>query len=174
MSFPRFKSRKIDRRVATVATVATFPILSASVPESVADVATVAGVPPLISEWRAAIARVGTDQLDIAKLKTVSLRFLDTPDAVAAIENDWDEIALFGVHEGPSPKERLDTWGLVPFLAWGVHRYTIATVSRDACVLKTSRGASLRQPRMRANFGKAVPWWTHPGINREGGCHEGN
>ena len=74
----------------------------------------------MIAEWRAAIVSVATDQVNIAKLKTVSLRFLDSPDAVAAVACGWDAVSLFGVHHGPAPHERLDAWGLIPMQVWGV------------------------------------------------------
>ena len=118
----------------------------------------------VIAAWRAEIVSVATDQVDIAKLKTVSLRFLDSPGAVAAISCGWDAVSLFGVHRGPAPHERLDAWGLIPAQAWGVLRCSIVNFDRDACVLRTSRGATLRQPRLRANFDQAVPWWMHPRI----------
>jgi hypothetical protein len=116
----------------------------------------------IIAEWRAAIAGVSTDLLEVSKLKTVSLRLLDGPNVAAAIENEWNEVSLFGIHGGRYPKERLDSWGLTALLAWGTHSYTIEDFSRDVCTLRTRSGSVLRQPRMRANFDHAVPWWTHP------------
>jgi TubC N-terminal docking domain len=118
----------------------------------------------MIAEWRAAIVSVETNQIDIAKLKTVSLRFLDSPDAFAAVSCGWDAVNLFGVHRGLAPHERLDAWGLVPAQVWGVHRYSIVNFERDACLLRTRRGATLCQPRLRANFDQAVPWWMHQRI----------
>jgi hypothetical protein len=111
--------------------------------------------------WRAAIGSVGTDQVHIAKLKTLSLRFLDSHDAIAAVACGWDAVSLFGVHRGPAPHERLDAWGLIPAQAWGVLRCFIEHFDCDACLLRTPRGATLCQPRLRANFDQAVPWWMH-------------
>ena len=62
----------------------------------------------LINEWRSAIAAVRSDRPEIEKLKTASLRFLASPDAIAAVENGWDAVSLFGMHEGTAPKERID------------------------------------------------------------------
>ncbi len=123
----------------------------------------------VIAEWRAVIGGVATDQINIAKLKTVSLRFLDSSDAAAAIACGWDVVNLFGVHHGPAPHERLDAWGLIPAQVWGVLRCLIVKFERDACLLRTPRGALLRQSRLRANFDQAVPWWMHQWIaNRIG------
>lgn len=118
----------------------------------------------VIAEWRAAIVSVATDQVHIAKLKTFSLRFLDSHDATAAVASGWDAVSLFGVHRGPAPQERLDAWGLIPAQAWGVLRCSIGHFHCDACLLRTPRGATLRQPRLRANFDVAVAWWMHQSI----------
>ncbi len=120
--------------------------------------------PFVIVEWRAAISAVRSDLPDIVKLRRDSLRFLDGPDALTAVDNDWDAISLFGMHEGRRPRERIDCWGLVLFLAWGVHRCTVETIGQKVCALRTRSGAVQTQPRLRANFDQAVPWWRHPGI----------
>jgi hypothetical protein len=118
-----------------------------------------------IEAWRSEIAATPLTVIrDFDKLAAVSLRFLGSNWAVKALAADWDETALFAVHKGEAPKERTDAWGLVPFLAWGIHRCTIEGFSRDACALRTWRGAMLRQPCVRANFDKAVPFWRHPWI----------
>jgi hypothetical protein len=120
-----------------------------------------------IEAWRLEIAaapQTGIPGFD--KLATVSLRFLGSDWAMQALAADWDETALFGIHEGESPKERIDAWGLVPLLAWGVHGCSIEGFNRDACALRTQRSATLHQPRMRANFDRAVPWWRHPDLAR--------
>jgi hypothetical protein len=114
--------------------------------------------------WRAAIGSVGTNQVHIAKLKTLSLRFLDSHDAIAAVACGWDAVSLFGVHRGPAPHERLDAWGLIPAQVWGVLRCSIEHFDCDVCLLRTPRGATLRQPRLRANFDHAVAWWMHQSI----------
>ena len=118
-----------------------------------------------IEAWRLEIAaapQTGIPGFD--KLAAVSLRFLVSDWAMKALAADWDETALFAVHEGKAPQERPTPGVSSRFLAWGVHRCTIETFSRDACLLRTQRGAMLRQPRIRANFDKAVPFWRHPGI----------
>jgi hypothetical protein len=202
VSFPRFKFLKAESLAATSATPATFSFPLHSVLESVAEVERAAimehdgGLPRMEAEkaaaremgfaaaevlyraaieaWRleiAAVPQTGIPGFD--KLATVSLRFLGSDWATKALAADWDETALFAVHEGKAPQERHDAWGLVPVLAWGVHRCTIETFSRDVCLLRTQRDATLRQPRTRANFDEALPWWRHPGIvnaSRGHGC----
>jgi|SRR5208337_1771592 len=118
----------------------------------------------IVADWRAEVALVKPNRPEIDKLKAVTLRFLDSPDAIAAVENGWDAVSLFGMHEGDCPKERIDCWGLVLFLAWGVHRCTVETVDQKVCALRTRSGAVQTLRRGRANFDEAVPWWQHPGI----------
>ena len=77
-----------------------------------------------LAEWRTAAASVRTDNMDVAKLKTATLRFLDSEDARTAVTNGWDAMALFGLHEGNAPKERVGCWGLVVFVAWGTYART--------------------------------------------------
>lgn len=118
-----------------------------------------------IDRWRLEIA--ATPQTGIRgfdRLATVSLRFLESEWAMKALAADWDETALFAVHEGQSPKERIDAWGLIPFLAWGIHKPSIISFDANACLLRSPAGEPLRQSRSRANFDEAVPWWRHPGI----------
>ena len=64
--------------------------------------------------------------------------------------------------QGQRPKERLDCWGLVLFLAWGVHGCTVETIGKQVCALRTRSGAVQSQPRTRANFDEAAAWWAHP------------
>jgi hypothetical protein len=127
-----------------------------------------------IEVWRSEIAATPSTGIhDFDKLAAESLRFLGGDWAVKLLAAGWDETALFAVQEGQAPKERTDAWGLIPVLAWGVHRCTIETFSRDVCLLRTQRDATLRQPRTRANFDEALPWWRHPGIvnaSRGHGC----
>jgi len=117
-----------------------------------------------IAEWRAAISSVRSGLPDIEKLKAVSLRFLDSPEAALALENGWDAVSLFGMYEGQAPRERIDCWGLLLFLAWGVHSCTVETVDQKVCAIRTRSGAVQTLRRSRANFDQAVPWWKHPGI----------
>lgn len=126
-----------------------------------------------IEAWRSEIEAVKPCLPDIAKLKTASLRFLASEWATQALAADWEEVALFAIHEGECPKARLDAWGLIPSLAWGVQRCTIESISREATFLRTTGGALLRQPRLRANFNEAVPWWRHPHLSHgERSCAE--
>ena len=117
---------------------------------------------PELAEWRAAIEQVEPAGPAWQRLKDASLDFLASHDAVVAIENGWDAVDLFGVHKGTAPKERIDCWGLVLFLAWGVHRCTIETIGERVCALRTKTGAVQSQPRSRANRNEAIPWWQHP------------
>jgi hypothetical protein len=118
--------------------------------------------PAVITEWRAAIEQVEPAAPEWQRLKSTSLSFLVSHDAVVATENGWDAMSLFGVHKGMAPKERVDCWGLVLFLAWGIHRRTVETIGEKACALRTKTGAVQSQRRLRANFDQAVPWWEHP------------
>jgi hypothetical protein len=116
-----------------------------------------------IAEWRAAAAGVRTDNLDVAKLKAATLRFLDSEDARTSVENGWDATALFGVFDGDTPKERVGCWGLIVFVAWGAYARTIDAIGPDACVLRSRSGATQTLPRMRSELNHAVPWWLHQG-----------
>jgi hypothetical protein len=98
------------------------------------------------------------------KLRDASLRFLASDWALTALAAGWDDLGLFAVHEGTAPRERLDAWGVLPFFTWGVHKYSIVRFERDFCLLRTSGGSELRQPRMRSNFDQALVWWAHPAI----------
>jgi hypothetical protein len=116
----------------------------------------------VIEAWRSEIAATQQTGIpDFDRLATVSLRFLESEWVMKALAADWDETALFAIHEGQAPKERTDAWGLIPLLAWGIHSCTIEGFSRDACALRTWRGATLHQPRMRANFDQAAPFWRY-------------
>jgi len=117
-----------------------------------------------IAEWRAAINAVRSDRTDIVQLKRESLRFLGSPDAITAVENGWDGLSLFGMHEGECPRERVDCWGLVLFLAWGIHKCTVQSIEQKVCALRTRSGAVQTLRCNRANFDQAVPWWEHSGI----------
>ncbi len=127
-----------------------------------------------VEAWLSEIAATPQTGIhDFDRLATVSLRFLESEWAMKALAADWDETALFAVHEGQSPKERIDAWGLIPLLAWGIHKPSIISFDANACLLRPSAGEPLRQPRSRANFDEAVPWWRHLGIkDAKGNSHE--
>lgn len=116
----------------------------------------------IISQWRSEIEQVRPHIPEFERLRSVSLRFLASLDALIAVENEWDAVSLFGIHEGNAPKERIDCWGLVLFMAWGVHGCTVETIGQKVCALRTRSGAVQTQPRLKANFDQAVPWWRHP------------
>ena len=122
----------------------------------------------IIAVWRDAIRDVRPNNRDIMKLKAASLRFIDSPDAVAAVANGWDVLSLFGMHHGQVPKMRVDCWGIVLFVAWGVHGCTVETIDAKVCALRTRTGAVHRKPRLHGNFEDAVPWWEHSGVTNEG------
>ncbi len=124
-----------------------------------------------IALWRGEIEAAPETKLHgLEKLRPVSLRFLDSNWVLKALAAGWCAVSLFGAHEGGAPRERIDAWGLLPMLAWGVHKSSIRLIERDFCLLRTIGGAELRQPRMRANFDQAVAWWQHPAI--QGDKHE--
>jgi hypothetical protein len=125
-----------------------------------------------LAEWRTAAASVRTDNMDVAKLKTATLRFLDSEDARTAVTNGWDAMALFGLHEGNAPKERVGCWGLVVFVAWGTYARQIDTLDAESCVLRTRSGATQTLPRIRSALDDAVVWWQHPGITNAGGVND--
>ncbi len=122
------------------------------------------GRPAIIAEWRDAIANVKPDRPDIDKLKAVSLSFLDSADAITAVEHGWDALSLFGMHRGECYRIRIDCWGLVLFLAWGVHKCSVETIDAKVCALRTRSGAVQMLRPHRENFDQAIPWWQHPGI----------
>jgi hypothetical protein len=100
-------------------------------------------------------------------LKTSSLKFLESEFALAAVSCGWDELALFGVHEGSAPVERIEAYGLMPLLAWSVLGLKLSSIGREHAVLTSCPGATLKHPRFRANFNEAVPWWAHPQFSRK-------
>ena len=120
--------------------------------------------PAVVAKWRAAIEQVEPAAAEWQKVKGASLDFLASHDAVVAIENGWDAVSLFGVHKGAAPKARIDCWGLILFVALGVHGCTIETIGEKVCALRTRTGAVQSMPRSRANFDQAVPWWKHPAV----------
>ena len=122
----------------------------------------------IIAVWRDAIRDVRSNNPDIMKLKAASLWFIDSPDAVAAVANGWDVLSLFGMHHGQVPKMRLDCWGIVLFMAWGVHGCTVETIDAKVCALRTRTGAVQRKPRLHGNFEDAIPWWEHSGVTNTG------
>jgi hypothetical protein len=119
---------------------------------------------PIIAEWRAAIERAQPATPAGHKLKETSLLFLDSEDATAAIQNGWNDVSFFGLHKGSAPKQRIDAWGLVLFLAWGIHECRVESVNEKVSALRTRAGVAQHQPRDRANFDQAVPWWEHPAL----------
>ncbi len=101
-------------------------------------------------------------------LKTSSLEFLESEFALAAVSCGWDELALFGMHEGSAPVERIEAYGLVPLLAWSVLGLKLSSIGREHAVLTSCAGATLKHPRFRANFSEACVWWAHPQFSRKG------
>jgi hypothetical protein len=118
----------------------------------------------IIAEWHAAIIAMHSDLPHFKKLKAESLRFLDGPDAITAVKNGWDAVSLFGLHRGSAPKERIDCWGLVLFMAWGIHGCTVETIGQKVCALRTRTGAVQTKPRVHPNAGQAIPWWKHSAL----------
>jgi len=119
----------------------------------------------VIASWRSkVIAAPKTEIHGFGKLAAVSIKFLASEWPMKALEAGWDDLGLFAVHEGSAPRERLDAQGLVPLITWGVLGCTILGLNRHAAALRTQQGSTLHQPRVRANFDQAVPWWRHSTI----------
>ena len=96
-----------------------------------------------LAEWRAAISVVRSDLPDIVKLKRESLRFLDSPDAFAAVETIGTRSAYSACMKGELPKCASITWGLVLFLAWGVHSCTVENNRAEGlCSAHSIRGST--------------------------------
>jgi hypothetical protein len=127
----------------------------------------------VIHAWRAAIEAAwlpapasDCEQIKYGKfdaLKTSSLAFLHSDFATCG----WDELALFAVHESSAPAERIDSYGLLPLIAWSILGLKVSDIGREHATLTTYSGATLRHPRFRANHNEAVPWWTHPQFGRK-------
>jgi hypothetical protein len=105
-------------------------------------------------------------------LKSASLDFLNGEHALEAVRLGWDEVQLFGVHEGAAPVERLDALGLVSVLAWSTLGLELRELGPGGALLKSRAGAGLCHPRFRANHNEAVPFWQHPIFQCEGPAHE--
>lgn len=118
-------------------------------------------IPEQIAEWRAAIDAVRSDLPDIARLKEASLRFLNSPDAVTAVENGWDAISLFGVSAGTDWATNGAAWGLIPWLAIvGFHHGAIA-FNGDTAIIETAGACVLCHRRFQPAREAAVPFWEH-------------
>jgi hypothetical protein len=106
-----------------------------------------------LKAWRAAIeniapAHAGTDEErlragELTALQVASLAFLAAGDVpLQALSSGWDELQLFGIHEGFMPTARLDAWGLIPLLAWSVLGLELADIdSQHALVVSAGGGA---------------------------------
>jgi hypothetical protein len=119
MSFPRFKIQETETPPATFATSGYFscffglnPLKSSNSSESsrgAPQSAIFEQTPsPLASRRASILAAPAATAPGFDKLASVSLSFLDSGWAAKALAADWDEIALFAIHEGPAPKERID------------------------------------------------------------------
>jgi len=126
--------------------------------------------------WRAAVAavtvwRAGSDcerpyaQACLA-LRNASLEFLSGQHALEAVRGGWVEPALFGVHEGPKPLERLDGRGLIAVIALSCLGLKLVRISATGAALTNARGATLHQPRFRHSHNAAYAWWRHPLLAR--------
>jgi hypothetical protein len=121
-----------------------------------------------VQAWRSAIeAILAPSNRDGERLLNASLAFLVCDSATLLLSCGWDAVALFGVHHGMGPRERLDAWGLVTTIAWSVLTLTIKDIAADHCRL-TSRnaqgGSQLSFRRDKAGLTNAVPWWRHSAV----------
>ncbi|MGA7329329.1 MAG: hypothetical protein WBX25_33810, partial [Rhodomicrobium sp.] len=123
---------------------------------------------PQIEAWRAAVEAIPAPcNHNGERLLNASLSFLASENATLLLSCGWDEIALFGVHRGIAPRERLDAWGLVTTLAWSTLSLTIKEVAAGHCVLTSQNvqgGSQLVFRRHKAGLANAVPWWRHPAL----------
>jgi hypothetical protein len=125
-----------------------------------------------IRAWRKMITAVplpepwtDTERLaarQIEALRDRSIDFLDGDFSLEAVHCGWGEIEVFGVHEGAAPVKRLDSYGLIPSLAWSGLGLTLTGIDHDHAQLTSWTGSVLRHPRVRRNQSGAVPWWRHP------------
>jgi hypothetical protein len=119
-----------------------------------------------IAECRARIELTTPQTPEFIALKEMSLRFLDSPDAITAFENGHDTLSLFGVCGSDASINRVDCWGLLPFLAWGVHTGEEARQSGKVCAIRTRSAYAVRQrPPKGSRFNQAVPWWDYGDIS---------
>jgi hypothetical protein len=122
-------------------------------------------IPSEHENWHAAIEAVPAPcNRDGERLLNASLAFLASEQATLLLSYGWEEVALFGVHRCPSPRERLDAWGLVTSLGWSVLTLTIKDIAADRCVLISQNaqgGSQLTFMRTKAGLANAVPWWRH-------------
>lgn len=90
------------------------------------------------------------------------MRFLDSPDAVTAFENGHHTLSLFGVCKSDASINRVDCWGLVPFLAWGIHTGEEVRQTGKICAIRTRSAYAVHQrPPECSHFDQSVPWWDY-------------
>jgi hypothetical protein len=119
-----------------------------------------------IAECRARVQLTTPRTPEFIALKDMSLRFLDSPDAVTAFKNAHHTLSLFGVCKSDASINRVDCWGLVPFLAWGIHTGEDAACSGKICAIRTRSAYAVRQrPPQNFHFDQSVPWWDYGDIS---------
>ncbi|MGA7325068.1 MAG: hypothetical protein WBX25_11425 [Rhodomicrobium sp.] len=177
MSLQALAAKIRAERLATAATAAPATVPPSFQP-SVAEVATVAVAKPQPSKIVIASPQAmpgpsgggaGQPNADGERLEQATFTFQSSPFAEQANALGWDEIALFGVHKGTHPKERIDVWGLIPLLAWSGLSLALTKMEADAATITSPRGSLLRHPRRRANHEEGIAWQAHPAL-REGGA----
>jgi hypothetical protein len=118
-----------------------------------------------ITEWhRAVMAVPAPSNRDGERLLNTSLTFLASDNATLSHSCGWDAIALFGIHRGTAPRERIDAWGLVTTLAWSALKLSIKDIAADQCVLASQNaqgGSELTFKRDKTGLSNAVPWWRY-------------
>ena len=126
----------------------------------------------VVAEWRALIEGAVPPSREFKELKDMSLRFLDSPDAVTALENGHHELSLFGVGKHDMSIGYVNRWGIIPFLVWGVHTAKDPRAHNGpVCAIRTRSPYAVRQrPPQSCHFDQTVAWWRHPKItNATGG-----
>jgi hypothetical protein len=118
----------------------------------------------VIEGWRAAIvAMQEPDDRDraVLRLHETSLASLASPWPMQALALGWSALDLWGVHDGPAWRARLDVWGLLPLIGLGSYPRRIAAVDASCARLVTRTGAP--QTFRRCNSSEnCVPWFEHP------------
>jgi hypothetical protein len=121
-----------------------------------------------IGAWRAAIEALPAPcNRDGERLLNSSLAFLESEHVPAALSFGWDEAPLFGIHKGIAPRQRVDAWGLVTFLAWSALKLSIAEITARHCELTSQNaqgGSRLMFRRDRPGNADMAAWWLHPSL----------
>lgn len=114
-----------------------------------------------LAGWREAIAAVCVNHSDISTLQNLSLRFIDSEWMQIATQQQWCELELWGLFNGPLAvvKRRMDAMGLVPSLVLGSPVKLEKITSEAAFVRAIRTGSLLRWRRALTGARYARAWW---------------